>query len=86
MSMLYLRCDGLQKWPANIQEMSSLRLLSINFEAMQNQDLAALQHIPHVLLTVKYFSTFLLTGGTWQSLEVRGEAGFVWSSLTLMHL
>ena len=43
---------------------------------MQDQDLAALQRIPHVCLGFAEFSTLLLTRGSWQSLQIRGEAGF----------
>ena len=32
--------------------------------------------IPHLKLGFEKFSTFLLTSGSWQSLEISGNAGF----------
>ena len=75
-SMLYLACMQLEAWPAGLQEMSGLQYLELLCGAMQDQDLAALQHIPHVSLGVEEFSTFLLTSGSWQSLQIWGNAGY----------
>ena len=75
-SMLHLVHMKLQAWPAGIAEMPGLRFLELHCTKMQGQDLAALQHIPHVCLGFAEFSTLLLTSGSWQSLQVRGEAGF----------
>ncbi|CAL5218832.1 g563 [Coccomyxa viridis] len=45
-------------------------------KSMENQDLAALKRIPHVCLEFTEFSTLLLTSGSWQSLQIKGKAGF----------
>ena len=75
--MLHLTCMKLRAWPAGVGEMSGLQYLNLYSKSMQNQDLAALQHIPHVILTVRMHSTFLMTSGSWQSLEISGwRAGF----------
>ena len=75
-SMLSLVCMKLQAWPTGIQEMSGLRSLNLHCTRMQDQDLAALQQIPHVALRFKEFSTLQLSIGSWQSLQIRGEGGF----------
>ena len=75
-SMLQLDCMELRAWPAGIQQMSGLRCLKLSCERMRDQDLAALQHIPHVSLVVEEFSTFLLIRGSWQNLQISGAAGF----------
>ena len=74
-SMLQLRCMQLHAWPVDVQEMSGLRYLSLHIERVQDQDLAVLQHIPHVRLVFGKFSTFLLTSESWQSLQVWGMLG-----------
>ena len=75
-SMLSLICMDLQEWPTGIHEMSGLRYLDLYCTKLDNQDLAALQHIPHVKLGFEEFSTFLLTSRSWQSLEIWGNDGF----------
>ena len=78
-SVLHLKCLQLRPgaWPIGIQGMSDLRYLSLSCDGrMQNQDLAALQHIPHVNLRFNEDSTFLLTSRFWESLQISGEAGF----------
>lgn len=75
-SMLLLMCMDLQEWPTGIQETSGLQFLDLYCTDLEDQDLAALQHISHVKLAFQEFSTFLLTGGSWQSLQISGEAGF----------
>ncbi len=75
-SMLCLKCMRLQAWPVGIQEPSDLQFLSLHCKRMTDQDLAGLRHIPHVCLTFKKYSILLLTEGSWQSLEIHGEAGF----------
>ena len=62
--------------PTGIHEMSGLQYLDLYCTKLDNQDLAALQHIPHVKLGFEEFSTFLLTSGSWQSLEIWGNVGF----------
>ena len=74
-SMLSLECMELQIWPAGVPEMSGLRYLSLYCKRMQDQDLAALHYIPHVDLVFKDFSTFSLTSGSWQSLQIWSKAG-----------
>ena len=76
LSMLYLVCVKLQAWPPGISEMSDLQYFKFTCDILQDQDLAALQHIPHVSLHLKKFSALMLTSGAWQSLEVSGNAGF----------
>ncbi len=75
-SMLNLVCKKLQAWPAGIQEVSGLQFLKLCCTSLQDQDLAALQHIPHVSLRFYRFSTLRLSSGSWQSLEICGQAGF----------
>ncbi len=75
-SMLHLVYNKLRAWPAGLQEMSGLRYLGIHCKKLQNQDLAALKRIPHVCLEFTEFSTLLLTSGSWQSLQIKGKAGF----------
>ena len=76
-SMLHLEFQHtLQAWPTGVEGLSGLRFLELHFPELKDQDLAALQHIPHVCLEATHYSTFLLTSGSWQSLQIRGEAGF----------
>ena len=79
-SMLYLVDFELQAWPAGLEEMSALQNLELYCTSMQEQDLAALQHIPHVFLQFLEYSTLLLTdvtsSGSLQSLKVSGKVGF----------
>ena len=75
-SMLFLVCTKLRAWPTGIQEMSGLRFLNLHCMRMQDQDLAALQQIPHITLQFTEFSTLQLSGGSWQSLQIQGEGGF----------
>ena len=79
-SMLSLYCYHmqLQAWPTGISDMSDLRYLELYCipTMLHDQDLAALQHIPHVCLVLTAFSTLRLTSGSWQSLQIRGIAGF----------
>ena len=75
MSMLYLSCM-VNAWPAGIQDMSDLQFLALHCISIQDQDLAVLQHIPHVYLDLRWHSRFLLTSGSWQSLQIRGMFGF----------
>ena len=77
-SMLYLSCMDSRPLPTCLQPMSSLQYLALHCRDMQNQDLAALQHIPHVYLGLESFSTFQLTirSGSWQSFQLHGAAGF----------
>ena len=57
--------------------MSDLQYFSVYGKLqMQDQDLAALQQIPHVDLHFTEYSTFLLTSGSRQSLQISGKAGF----------
>ena len=74
--MLCLECTKLRAWPTGIPEMSGLRYLYLYCTRMQDQNLAALQHIPHVSPVFDKFSTFVLTSGSWRSLEIWEEAGF----------
>ena len=78
--MLYLVDFKIQAWPAGVQEMLALQYFELFCKSMQDQDLAALQHIPHVYLDFEEYSTLLLTGATssrsLQSLKVGGQAGF----------
>ena len=74
--MLSLVCMKLGAWPAGIQEMSGLQYLDLACKRLQDGDLAALQHIPHVSLCLYEFSSFLLTSGAWESLKISGWAGF----------
>lgn len=75
-SMLHLVCNKLRAWPAGLQEMSGLQYLELHCKKLQDQDLAALKRIPHVSLDFTEFSTLLLTSGSWQSLQIKGKAGF----------
>ena len=75
-SMLCLRCMDMRAWPVGIQEASGLQYLSLHCKRMKDQDLADLWHIPHVCLKFDKYSTFLLTRGSWRSLEICGDAGF----------
>ena len=45
-------------------------------KGMQDQDLAALQHVSFVILGFEEFSTLRLTSGSWRSLHIAGYAGF----------
>ena len=76
LSMLHLVCMKLRAWPAGIGEMSGLQYLYLACKRMQSQDLAVLQHIPHVSLSVARLNTFLLTSGSWESLQLLGYPGF----------
>ena len=77
MSMLHLKRMKMRSWPAGLQSMSGLRYLYLHCTRMRDQDLAALQNIPHVSLEFHKFSTFLWTRGSWQSLEIWGrDRGF----------
>lgn len=75
-TILLLICMDLQEWPTGIHKMSGLQFLDLYCTKLANQDLAALQHIPHVKLGFQEYSTFLLTSGSWQSLDISGDAGF----------
>ena len=75
-AMLYLVCRELQAWPTGIQDMSGLQFLKLHCRGLQNQDLAALQHIPIVSLRFSELTPLLLTSGSWQSLQIWGSAGF----------
>lgn len=75
-SMLHLDCHTLQAWPAGVPDMLDLRYLELHCEKLQDQDLAALQHIPHVCLVFRAFSTLLLSSGSWQTLQIHGILGF----------
>ena len=75
-SMLYLSCMDMLAFPAGLWAMSGLQYLALHCKDMQDQDLAALKHIPHVYLGFESFSTFRLTSGSWQSLHLHGPAGF----------
>ena len=76
MSMLYLSCMKLQAWTKGVPRMSGLQFLKLHCTRMQDQDLAALQHIPHLCLGFTKFSTFRVTSGSWQSFQIRGKGGF----------
>ena len=76
LSMLYLVCVKLRAWPSGIREMSGLQYLYLDCKRLHDQDLAALQLIPHVNLELQEFSTFLLTSGSWESLQILGQSGF----------
>ena len=69
-SMLCLTYMGLQTWHAGIGQVSGLQYLDLHMQSMQEQDLGAFDQIPHVRLTVKRYSTFLLTRGSWRSLHI----------------
>ena len=75
-TLLYLMCMKLRAWPAGIADVSGLQYLELHSTRMKDQDLAALQHIPRVFVYVKKSSSFLLTTGSWQRLEVSGRHGF----------
>ena len=75
-SMLHLTFNDLQAWPSGIADMSDLRFLELHCSGLQDQDLAALQHIPHVNMNFSSFTTLLLTNGPWQSLQICGSSGF----------
>ena len=75
-TLLYLECMKLQAWPAGIADVSGLQYLELRCSKMCDQDLAALQHIARVFVYLQEFSSFLLTTGTWQRLEISGRAGF----------
>ena len=77
-SMLYLSCLDAQacQWPAGIHSMSNLQFLALHCARMEHEDLAMLQHIPHVYLDVKWYSSFTLSSGSWQSLQIYGTFGF----------
>ena len=75
-SMLSLACTKLKAWPKGVPRMSGLHFLELQCTRMQDQDLAALQHIPHLCLGFTKFSTFRVTSGSWQSFQIRGEGGF----------
>lgn len=76
-SMLHLKCMKMRSWPTGIQDLSGLQYLYFKCKRMRDQDLAALQQIPHVSVEFEEFSTFLLTTGAWQTLEIWGyKQGF----------
>jgi len=75
-SMLFLDCQKMQTWPTEIEYVSGLQWLEFNCKRLLQQDLAVLQCIPHVRVGLKRYSTLLLTDGTWQSIEIKGEKGF----------
>lgn len=75
-SMLHLVCMKLRAWPAGLGAMSDLQHLNLHCKRSRDQDLAALQHIPHVVLEVQKFSKILLTSGSWQTLHISGRDGF----------
>ena len=75
-SMLYLSGLDVQAWPAGIQSMSKLQFLALHSSSMKDQDLAMLRHIPYVYLDLKFYSTFTLSSGSWQSLQICGALGF----------
>ena len=56
--------------------MLGLHYLELQCKSMHDQDLAALQHIPHVSLELFDFSSFLLTSGSWESLQISGYGDF----------
>ncbi len=72
-SVLYLVCMELQAWPGGIQEMSGLRFLDLYCKKFDDQDLAALQHIPHVHLAFTDLSTLRVSSGSWRSLNIWGQ-------------
>ena len=73
LSMLYLACRELQAWPRGVSSMSELQYLELYCYNMKNQDLAALQHIPHLCLGFEEHSTFHLTSGSWRSFQITGD-------------
>ncbi len=75
-SMLFLDCQKMQTWPTEIEYVSGLQWLELKCKRLLQQDLAVLQCIPHVRVRVTRYSTLLVTSGTWQSIEIRGEKGF----------
>ena len=79
-SMLTLVFWTLQAWPAGLQRLSALRYLELYCMSMQDQDLAALQNIPHVFLEFIEYSTLVFTNAksnrSLQSLRICGVAGF----------
>ena len=75
-SMLDLECNELRAWPAGISTMSELHYLQLRCIRLQGQDLATLQHIPHVSLEFSDFTALVLTSGSWHSLRIMGEKGF----------
>ena len=79
LSMLCLKCVKLRAWPAGIGETSGLQYLALECRKMQDQDLAALQHIPCVFLAFEKYSSLLLARGSWQRLALCGCAGFTMS-------
>ena len=75
LSMLYLACIQLQAWPRGVPLMSDLQYLELYCSSMHNQDLAALQHIPHLCLRFEKYSTFHMISGTWRSFQITGDGG-----------
>ena len=66
------------EWPLGIQGFSALNFFEYRIDDLVNQDLANLQHIPHVMVVSQdqYEApgrcelVLYLTGGSWQTLEV----------------
>ena len=90
-TILRLNADSIM-WPSGIQGFSSLQCLDYFTRKICGQDLADLQHIPHVRLHIDNHvdpdiddhdmaaenvrDQLLLTGGSWQSLVVSFVGGF----------
>ena len=74
-SMLRLVCPELQAWPRGVPFMSGLQYLEPYCRSVQDQDLAALQRIPHLYLGFAEYSTFRMTSGSWRSFQIRAEGG-----------
>ncbi len=58
-------------WPAGLQHFSQLQFLELDtVGGFSDQDLADLQHIPNVKISLDSNDQLLLTGGSWNSLEI----------------
>ncbi len=76
-TVLWLRTDNTE-WPSGLQGFSHLNYLELCAEYLCNQDLADVQHLPHVrVVSYDQDKAYLcheiklqLTSGSWQSFEV----------------
>ena len=59
-----------EHWPLGIQSFSHLQYLELNTEWVHGEDVADLQHVPHVRIIMEYDSDLQVTAGSWKTLEV----------------
>ena len=69
-TVLQMYLSDLGQWPHGLDSFTNLQYLGLDIDSAWVLDLADLQHIPHVRMTLASIEDLQLTAGSWQTLEI----------------